>query len=124
MKKYLKMSDVFDGRMPVSSFKVSRNETAVIDCNGFNIASPYDKSDSNSIVHAINSHDELVASLEAARAERDEWERRACKEASTVKALLDDMVKISKRGGEWHDEWDAVGAITDVSDIADKWSEE
>ena len=75
MKEYLKMSDDFKS----SDMPMLVEWIAEIKGVGINKAL--------SIMHAINSHDELVEKFQLASKERDEWEARACKEASRVKDL-------------------------------------
>lgn len=52
----IRMASAFDDRLPLEAFNGE-----VIDCNGFNVFSPFDMADADAIIHAVNTHDELVA---------------------------------------------------------------
>lgn len=56
----ISMKQAFDDRLPLETFNGE-----VIDCNGFNVFSPFDMEDAGAIIHAVNSHDELVAQRDA-----------------------------------------------------------
>lgn len=86
MKEYLKMSDVFCGDYHA---KKMHDENG----NGFSFMVAHCL-EAEYAAHAINSHDELVENYRIAAKERDEWEARACKEASRVNDLDEEVNRL------------------------------
>ena len=73
MKDYLKMSNIFEGKI-VSEF----------DCLTDYSGEPFGEVECRYAAHAINSHDELVENMQHYKQEAEKWEARAVKEASMV----------------------------------------
>jgi small-conductance mechanosensitive channel len=83
MDKYLKMADVFD--LPILG---SRAEFFPL-C--------LDESSAMIAAHAINSHDDLVESMQHYKQEAEQWEVRATNEASRAKDLEADVDSAKKQ---------------------------
>lgn len=92
MDKYLKISDFIVGDVSVN-----------INHNG-DVSVQYDYADPDMIVrktmdaieHAINSHDELVESMQHYKQEAEQWEARATNEASRAQDFEDEVDRLRR----------------------------
>jgi hypothetical protein len=96
-KQYLKMADVFRNEMRVvgdSSNMIADDVGIIIGCYSGDKMAEY-------VLHAINSHDELVAEnellrevLEAAKAVVTRWNTPNCKDAESTAAAIGRLMAI------------------------------
>lgn len=90
MKDYLKMSDVFDCEVESDTdLMFSDSLGNIADFSGYKTHCRY-------AAHAINSHDELVESMNHYKGESERWGSRATKEASSLQEAMNRIAELEE----------------------------